>query len=67
MGKSFEKDNFFYNAELETYICPLGEILYRRNIQIQKQTITYWTKECKKLHYERILLQQKELQNNSRL
>ena len=32
MGKPFEKNNFSYDAEIETYIYPLGEILYRRHI-----------------------------------
>ena len=26
MGKPFQKDNFEYDTEIETYICPLGEI-----------------------------------------
>ena len=28
--KPFQKDNFDYDVEIETYICSLGEILYRR-------------------------------------
>ena len=49
MGKPFQKDNFDYDAEIGTHICPLGETLCRRkNIRIQnKQRITYWTNECK--------------------
>ena len=49
MGKPFQKDNFDYDAEIETYICPLGEILYRRRTYEykNKQRITYWTNECK--------------------
>lgn len=45
----FQKDNFTYDAEIETYICPLGEILYRRRTYEyeNKQRITYWTNECK--------------------
>ena len=45
----FQKDNFCYDAEIETYICPLGEILYRRKTYEykNKQRITYWTNECK--------------------
>ena len=47
--KPFQKDNFCYDAEIETYICPLGEILYRRKTYEykNKQRITYWTNECK--------------------
>lgn len=47
--KPFQKDNFTYDAEIETYICPLGEILYRRKTYEykNKQRITYWTNECK--------------------
>ena len=30
MGKPFQKDNFCYDAEIETYICPLGEIYYKK-------------------------------------
>ena len=47
--KPFQKDNFTYDAEIETYICPLGEILYqRRTYEYEnKQRITYWTNECK--------------------
>ena len=47
--KPFQKDNFDYDAEIETYICPLGEILYRRRTYEykNKQRITYWTNECK--------------------
>ena len=47
--KPFKKDNFTYDAEIETYICPLGEILYRRRTYEykNKQRITYWTNECK--------------------
>lgn len=47
--KPFQKDNFCYDAEIETYICPLGEILYRRRTYEykNKQRITYWTNECK--------------------
>ena len=49
MGKPFQKDNFCYDAEIETYICPLREILYRRRTYEykNKQRITYWTNECK--------------------
>ena len=28
MGKPFEIGNFSYDEEIETYIYPLGEILY---------------------------------------
>ena len=49
MGKPFQKDNFEYDTEIETYICPLGEILYRRRTYEykNKQRITYWINECK--------------------
>ena len=47
--KPFKKDNFTYDAEIGTYICPLGEILYRRKTYEYKNKprITYWTNECK--------------------
>ena len=47
--KPFQKDNFTYNAEIKTYVCPLGEILYRRRTYEYKNKprITYWTNECK--------------------
>ena len=34
----FQKDNFNYDAKINNYICLMGEILYRKNIRIQKQT-----------------------------
>lgn len=45
----FNKDNFKYNAELGTYICPMGEILYKRRDYTykNKSRISYWTKQCK--------------------
>ena len=27
----FSKDNFEYNVEMQTYICPFGEPLYKKN------------------------------------
>ena len=41
--KPFHKDNFDYDAEIETYIHPLEEILYRRRTYEykNKQRITY--------------------------
>ena len=38
--KPFEKDNFDYDAEIETNICPLGEILYRWQIYEHKKEYT---------------------------
>ena len=44
MGKTIN-----YDAEIETYICLLGEILYRRRTYEYKNKpwIIYWTNECK--------------------
>ena len=49
MLKPFEKDNSNYDVEIEIYVCPLGEILYRRKTYEykNKQKITYWTNKCK--------------------
>ena len=64
--KPFQKDNFTYDPEIETYMCPLGEILYwRRTYEYKnKPRITYWTNEykncimkeicCKKMNYKTI-------------
>ena len=47
--KPFSKDNFNYNYEMMTYICPLGQPLYKKSeYQYKNKTrITHWTKECK--------------------
>lgn len=40
--KSFQKDNFNYNAEIKAYPCHLGEISYlRRTYKIKTKKITY--------------------------
>lgn len=45
----FSKDNFYYNAEIGTYFCPLGQPLYKiREYEYKnKKRIQYWTNECK--------------------
>ena len=47
--KPFSKDNFNYDYEMMTYICPLGQPLYKKSEYQYKNKIriTYWTKECK--------------------
>ena len=47
--KPFSKDNFNYDYEMMTYICPLGQPLYKKseNQYKNKTRITHWTKECK--------------------
>ena len=47
--KPFSKDNFNYDYEMRTYICPLGQPLYKkREYQYKnKKRTTHWTKECK--------------------
>ena len=47
--KPFFKDNFNYDNEIKTYICPLGQPLYcvKEYEYKNKPRITYWTKECK--------------------
>ena len=59
--KPFQKDNFSYDAEIETYICPLGEILYRRRTYEykNKQRITYWINECKNCIMKKICCNKK--------
>ena len=46
--KPFSKDNFNYDYKMMTYICPLGQPLYKKSeYQYKNKTrITYWTKEC---------------------
>lgn len=47
--KPFAKDNFFYDNEMMTYICPLGQPLYKISEYTykNKSRISHWTKECK--------------------
>ena len=47
--KPFSKDNFNYDNEIGTYICPLGQPLYRvKEYEYKdKPRIAHWTKECK--------------------
>ena len=47
--KPFSKDNFDYDYEMMTYICPLGQPLYKKSeYQYKNKTrITHQTKECK--------------------
>lgn len=47
--KPFAKDNFFYDNEIMTYICPLGQPLYKISEYTykNKSRISHWTKECK--------------------
>ena len=47
--KPFSKDNFNYDNEIRTYICPLGQPLYRvKEYEYKdKPRIAHWTKECK--------------------
>ena len=47
--KFFGKDNFTYNNEIKTYICPLGQPLYKISEYTydDKPRISHWTKECK--------------------
>lgn len=46
---NFAKDNFFYDNEMMTYICPLGQPLYKISEYTykNKSRISHWTKECK--------------------
>ena len=62
--KRFQKDNFDYDAEIKTYICPLGEILYRRKTYEykNKQRISYWTNECKNCIAKEFCCQKKNYQ-----
>ena len=47
--KFFGKDNFTYDTEIRTYICPLGQPLYKISEYTydDKPRISHWTKECK--------------------
>ena len=47
--KPFSKDNFDYDYEMMTYVCPLGQPIYKKSeYQYKNKTkITHWTKECK--------------------
>lgn len=67
--KPFQKDNFYYNTEIESLYLPFRwNIISKKNIRIQKQTKNNLPdKQMQKIHHERNLLQEKELQNNSRL
>ena len=53
----FSKDNFNYNNEIKTYICPLGQPLYRvKEYEYKdKPRIAHWTKECKSCPRTRVL------------
>lgn len=44
--KPFAKDNFFYDNEMMTYICPLGQPLYKISEYTykNKSRISHWTK-----------------------
>ena len=56
MGKTIT-----YDAEIETYICLLGEILYRRRTYEYKNKpwIIYWTNECKNCIMKKICCKKK--------
>lgn len=45
----FSKDKFTYDSEFKTYICPLGEILYKQKEYkyAEKPRITHWSNQCK--------------------
>lgn len=55
------KDKFIFNTKIKTYICPLGQILEKRNEYTynNKPRITYYSSQCK---YCTI---QKECSNNN--
>lgn len=67
--KPFAKDNFFYDNEMMTYICPLGQPLYKISEYTykNKSRISHWTKECKNMPNAIVLLKRKSLQSNPRL
>ncbi|WP_295030257.1 hypothetical protein [uncultured Methanobrevibacter sp.] len=54
--KPFSKDNFNYDNEIKTYICPLGQPLYcvKEYEYKNKPRIIYWTKECNHVQYKSI-------------
>lgn len=67
--KPFAKDNFFYDNEIMTYICPLGQPLYKISEYTykNKSRISHWTKECKTCPMQLFLLKRKSRQSNPRL
>ena len=63
--KPFYKDNFNHDYEIMTYICPLGQPLYKKQIPIQKQNKNHTLDQrMQKLHSTRILQQNTTIQNN---
>ena len=43
----YSKDNFTFDLEKNTYICPKGEILDKKGIYKNGRKTVYWTKNCK--------------------
>lgn len=49
-GNPYSKDNFTYDVEKGTYICPLGQILENQKDYVTKKNkrkIVYWSNNCK--------------------
>ena len=49
-GNPYSKDNFTYDVEKGTYICPLGQILENQSEYVgkkNKRKIVYWSNNCK--------------------
>ena len=69
MGKTIPKRQFLLQCRNRNLHMPFGRnLISKKNIRIQKQTKNnLLDKRMQKLHYERNLLQEKELQDNSRL
>ena len=69
MGKTIPKRQFLLRCRNWNLYLPFGRnFISKKNIRIQKQTKNnLLDKRMQKLHHERNLLQEKELQNNPRL
>lgn len=45
--KPYSKDNFTFNVEKNTYICPEGQILDKKGQYENGKKTVYWTNNCK--------------------
>lgn len=43
----YSKDNFTFDVEKKTYICPEGQILDRKGVYENGRKTVYWTNNCK--------------------